>query len=464
MENLFFNHGKDKLLWQTKDKILLAISGGVDSMVLLHLMEAVSLKEGLFLAVVHVNHQLREESLAEEAYLTNYCQEKQLPFYSVRWQNAPATGMEEAARTFRYQYFGQVMQQTGCTKLMTAHHGDDQLETLIMKLARGGSLHSHIGIKERQCFAKGELIRPLLPFSKEEIRMFADKQSLVYFEDATNVETHLQRNRIRQQIIPQLKTENARLLPHAQQFSQQLEWAEELISEQMEKEYQARVEKNGKAWIIEESWLAQLPDNKKYYFLSHFFKKRLVDLKVGAKEEQILQLIELLNKGKAQWTIAFSKGWEIKKRYQQISFEKKNQLVEPENVAEQSHTLHYNEGIYLSDHEWLGIINSAELDQVPREVREWETFQTNFPANLADAFVVRHRQAGDRLRLNERQSKKISRYFIDHKVPNEKRASAWVLADSEKNIYGLLPFALSYLSISEETDKILYVLLYKYQR
>lgn len=460
MENLFFNHGKDKLLWETEDKILLAISGGVDSMVLLKLMESVARREQLSLYVAHVNHQLREESLQEERYLKEYCKEQNLPFFTTRWQNAPITGMEEAARAFRYSFFSQIMEQTGCVKLMTAHHGDDQVETLVMKLARGGSLGSHIGIKERQQFSSGELVRPLLQFSKEELRQWATRNNLVFFEDQTNEETQMQRNRIRKWVIPQLRKENARLLPHAQQFSQQLEWAEEIISEEMKINYLTYVTVTDDGWIIDGEWLEKQTDGKKYFFLSYFFKKSLEQKKIGAKEEQIYQLMHLMAKEKAQWEISFSKKWLFKKSYQQFSFQKKKKQIEKEYI------IHYNEGIYLNENEWLGILKSDEIQKnqsIPKNTEGWTTFQKEFSAELAEKFVLRRRQEGDRLILNEKLVKKISRFFIDNKVPNEKRASSWVLSDYKKNIYGLLPFALSYLSIVRETDKIHYVLLYKYR-
>ncbi|MGM0126187.1 tRNA(Ile)-lysidine synthetase domain-containing protein [Enterococcus sp. AZ194] len=459
MENLFFNHGKDKLLWETEDKILLAISGGVDSMVLLRLMEKLALKETIFLVVAHVNHKLRQESDEEEAYLRAYCKRKGIPFYSIQWQQATSFGMEEAARNFRYNFFQEVMEQTACNKLMTAHHGDDQAETLIMKLARGGSLNSHIGIQVRQPFSNGELIRPLLQFSKEDIRKWAAEQSLVFFEDQTNEDTHVQRNRIRKWVVPELKKENARLLAHAQQFSQQLEWAEALISEQMEKEFQTHVKKQAESWQIEGDWLMALPENQQYFFLSYFFKKSLSELQVGAKEEQLLQLLRLLKKEKAQWQVAFSNEWFFKKSYQQFSLEKNKQ------VTDEHHVLHYDEGVYLNDREWIGILKNVELDKVPAELEQigWSTFRQDFPKDLAKEFFLRRRRDGERLHLTKNLTKKVSRYFIDNKVMNAKRATAWVLTDSKNNIYGLLPFTLSYLSIMEETDKIHYVLLYKYR-
>lgn len=170
--------------------------------------------------------------------------------------------------------------------------------------------------------------------------------------------------------------------------------------------------------------------------------------------------MHLMAKEKAQWEISFSKKWLFKKSYQQFSFQKKKKQIEKEYI------IHYNEGIYLNENEWLGILKSDEIQKnqsIPKNTEGWTTFQKEFPAELAEKFVLRRRQEGDRLILNEKLVKKISRFFIDNKVPNEKRASSWVLSDSKKNIYGLLPFVLSYLSIVKETDKIHYVLLYKYR-
>lgn len=121
--------GQSKNYWQQEQKILLAVSGGVDSMVLLHIVQKLQQEFKFSLGVAHVNHQLRKESFQEEQYLKQYCQTYQLPLFSKRWEQPVTTGMEAAARSFRYDFFADLMKTRGYQLLMTAHHQDDRSTT-----------------------------------------------------------------------------------------------------------------------------------------------------------------------------------------------------------------------------------------------------------------------------------------------------------------------------------------------
>ncbi len=141
------------------------------------------------------------------------------------------------------------MEQENYDLVLTAHHGDDQLETLLMRLTRGGSFTGHSGIVRQQTFGNGILPRPLLSFSKESLYEYAEEKNLTYFEDATNISQDYFRNRIRQNIVPELKKENPQILAHAQQFHQQLLWADQLITEAL-KENLRNIEYDGQRWFF----------------------------------------------------------------------------------------------------------------------------------------------------------------------------------------------------------------------
>ena len=140
LQQSFIRHGNEQRFWQKESRILAAVSGGVDSMVLLHLLLQAQRQIGFSLGVVHINHQLREESAEEAAYLRSYCEKKNLPLYVSVWEDPAKTAIETAARNFRYQAFTRVMEEEQYDTLMTAHHGDDQIETVLMKIIRGGQL------------------------------------------------------------------------------------------------------------------------------------------------------------------------------------------------------------------------------------------------------------------------------------------------------------------------------------
>lgn len=157
----FQNLIKEQQFWQPAEKVVVATSTGVDSMVLLQLLTQLPMGLKPTIIVAHVNHELRAESTTEETYLRQYCEQQQLTLKVAHWPaNAhPTTGIEAAARQFRYHFFESVMQTTGAKVLLTAHHGDDQLETLVMKLIRSGELHEMRGIQVSRPFGPGQLVR-----------------------------------------------------------------------------------------------------------------------------------------------------------------------------------------------------------------------------------------------------------------------------------------------------------------
>ncbi len=244
---------------EKKRRFLLAVSTGVDSMVLLQVFCQLfpeMQKEPCF-GVAHVNHQLRPASAEEAAFLRQYCQERGIPFYERCWENPPETGVEASARDFRYTFFADVMSQEGYDVLLTAHHSDDQVETMLMKMMREGRLQSAGGMQQQQPFHTGILLRPLLSVSKAAIYDYAQAQQIPYFEDESNHEPLYLRNRLRQQVVPALKAENPQLLPHFQQLSVEMQFANQLIQQEQQQWLSAFVQQQAARLVID---LQQLPN------------------------------------------------------------------------------------------------------------------------------------------------------------------------------------------------------------
>ncbi|MBO0409768.1 tRNA lysidine(34) synthetase TilS [Enterococcus hulanensis] len=441
MEQEFFRKNSELL---TGQKILLAVSTGVDSMVLLHLLEQQNVKIG----VVHVNHQLRPESKAEADFLRDYCEKQRLPLYMKVWERPAEKNIEAEARRVRYNFFEKIMEQEKYDLLLTAHHSDDQLETLLMRLTRGGSLAGHSGIARQQDFGPGILLRPLLSFSKEEIYSYAKKEQLTYFEDATNDSQDYFRNRIRKNIVPELKKENPQILTHAQQFHQQLTWANQLI-EQALKENLRNIEFDGQRW----SFLREnLPNETgaRYYFLSAFFQQIEEQTRLIVSQRQLFSLLDQIERPVTQWSVDLGDGWQFTRRYQQFCLEKKG------IISDGIFSLNENEQIKLPDGETIALRKSDTAS-------ETDAYHVLLPAAVKLPLTIRRRHAGDRIRLSETLFKRINRYFIDKKIPNEQRDQAWVVEDSMGEIVALLPFVNSYLSITTETDRIHYILDYTLQ-
>lgn len=175
LQKQFERHLQRSRFFSTQDKVVIAVSTGVDSMVLLDLLQGLPPALRPHLIVAHVNHELREQSVEEEAYIKQYCKEHGLQLALYHWprKDHPTTGIENAARQVRYRFFTDVMKEEGAAVLVTAHHENDLAETMLMKLTRGGQLPQLLGICDQRPFASGKLVRPLLPFSKEQLISYA---------------------------------------------------------------------------------------------------------------------------------------------------------------------------------------------------------------------------------------------------------------------------------------------------
>ena len=425
-------------------KILLAVSTGVDSMVLLHLLQ----RQGLTIGVAHVDHQLRTESKVEADFLRDYCRKQDIPFYLKIWKKPAKKNVEAAARSLRYAFFKEIMEQENYDLVLTAHHGDDQLETLLMRLTRGGSFTGHSGIVRQQTFGNGILLRPLLSFSKESLYEYAEEKNLTYFEDATNISQDYFRNRIRQNIVPELKKENPQILAHAQQFHQQLLWADQLITEAL-KENLRNIEYDGQRWFFSADTLPT-DTGALYYFLSIFFQQKALQTNLVVSQRQLFLLLDQIQRPVSQWVVDLGEGWQFSRRYQHFYLEKK--II----VHQEKYFLGENERFFLSDNETIALRRSDT-------VADKGVYQVPLPLTVKLPLTIRRRQDGDRIRLTETLTKRISRYFIDKKTPMDIRVQAWVVEDSAGEIVALLPFVNSYLSIATETDRIHYILDYTLQ-
>ncbi|CAJ1225447.1 tRNA lysidine(34) synthetase TilS [Lactiplantibacillus xiangfangensis] len=205
--------------------VVVAVSTGVDSMVLLTLLQRLPVAQRPQIVVAHVNHHLRAQSQREAEFLQAYCARHDLTLRLADWSVAqhPLTGVEAAGRAFRYQFFTEVMRTTHASAVLTAHHANDQTETYLMKLARGGDLAQLTGIRPRRPFASGQLVRPLLTWSKPQIRKYAAAHQVTFFEDVTNQDVRLTRNRIRHRVVPELLAVNPELLTHVAAYERQLQ-------------------------------------------------------------------------------------------------------------------------------------------------------------------------------------------------------------------------------------------------
>ncbi|MGC6438795.1 MAG: tRNA lysidine(34) synthetase TilS [Flavobacteriaceae bacterium] len=204
MINRFKDHIQSAFPSLSEAKILLATSAGVDSMVLTDLSQKLHLN----IALAHCNFQLRhQESDKEESFLLAFAEQNQLEIFNQKFdtnQFAKKTkqSIQMAARQLRYEWFDSIAKENHFDFILTAHHADDNLETFFINLSRGSGLEGLSGIPEQN----GQIIRPLLPFSRNEILNYAQENKLTWCEDSSNASLKYERNHIRHKLIPALKS------------------------------------------------------------------------------------------------------------------------------------------------------------------------------------------------------------------------------------------------------------------
>jgi len=205
-----------KQLVTPKQSVLLAVSGGIDSMVMLHLFSKLYGRKNLHLSVIHVNHQLRgEESMEDERFVRKISADYNIPFYCERvnvlsYAHELKFSKQLAARRLRYECFERVRTQIGANVVATAHHADDNAETVLLNILRGTGIRGLSGIPPKRKL--GNIIRPLLFATRTEIDVYATKFGIKYRNDSSNKSLIYRRNELRHRIIPVLKKRNPKIV------------------------------------------------------------------------------------------------------------------------------------------------------------------------------------------------------------------------------------------------------------
>lgn len=432
----FISYIQQRKLFEPDKRYLLACSGGLDSMVLAHLLHKASIPFEL----AHVNFGLREdESDEDEEFVINWCKERDLPVHShrantVAWAEANGISIQMAAREIRYQFFEEIRSQNNLAGIVLAHHEDDQLETIFLNLARGTGIEGIYGMSER----RGELIRPLLPFSKAQLAAYAASVQLSWREDRSNATLDYKRNKLRLQGLPAL-------------YSLETDTRQNLLQSF------ARLKDTGKAFSgLFELWKAtHVREEQGISFLSYRSIKGMPGASTllyfwlrpyGFNSDQALTLAKCLEDIKPGRLLR-SSGYEISlDREALILYPTPVEFTEIE-LSLDTRSFELPDGryevTYGSRPEWIDRnSNSAMLDldclEFPLKLRSW--------------------QEGDRFNpLGMSSEKKLSDFLIDNKVPLPLKKELKVLVSGKKIAWVVGMRIANWAKISPATQNYLHV-------
>lgn len=243
MKNKILETIKKYNMIENGEKVVLAVSGGPDSICMLDILNDIKNDETIDInfeiVVAHVNHMIRKEAEEDEKYVKKYCEEKQIEFYSKsidvqKMANNNKIGIEEAGRKARYDFFNEILERTNAQKIAIAHNKNDKVETVLMHILRGSGINGLKGIEAK----RGKYIRPLIECERNEIEEYCTEKNLQPRIDKTNFENEYTRNKVRNLLIPYIQKEfNPNLIQTIDRLSNLVAEEEKYMDKQVEKAY-----------------------------------------------------------------------------------------------------------------------------------------------------------------------------------------------------------------------------------
>ena len=408
--------------------VVAAISGGPDSMYLLDiLMNKLDKK----IVVAHVHHNLRQESDEEAIRLEEYCEKHNLIFEMMKIENYPNNKFsEEAARKIRYEFFDSLIIKYNSDVLFTAHHGDDQIETILMRLTRGSSLKGYAGIELVSKDRGYKIVRPLIYITKEDIINYLNNKGVWYAVDKSNTDLKYTRNRYRKNILPELKNENKNVHNKFNEYSEKVLLADKYIRKQANIYYKKLVNDND----INELEFNKLDKILKLYILEEYFKK-IYKNNISLINNKHIEIV--INKMSQYRNVIFDLPNNKKAIIEYNNFKVENELKNNEYEYE------FIDNIKLPNGKSITLDNTTELT-------------SNFVIHLNSSdiklpFIVRTRRNGDYMTVkNMLGTKKVNDIFIDSKVPKKLRDSYPIVTDSTGEIIWIPGLKKSHLDRKKE--------------
>lgn len=459
--------------------IIVAASGGIDSMVLLNSLLQLKQSEKfdkMDLIVAHFNHQLRENSQRDAEHVITYCQKHQLPYIVEKWENPEQENSEAAARNARYLFLAKVYQNFDGDMLMTAHHLDDQIETFLMRFVRGTTLRGMNVIQNCQCRSIGidqdssitvKLVRPLLSIPKEAIIQYAYRNHIPFIEDESNKSNYYLRNRLRHEIVPRLMIENEQSYRHSDMFVHMLQTSYQAhLDHFFQAEPKLALPNANGGWTLSLPQWWSYSENQRWVYLSILMDERIIHRMGPYSLSLIDSLMDLMDPSKLpNRQIQASDHWIAKREYDILSIEPESQIIISKENQIQNLDL-MNRWYRLSETERIGIFEESPHLNARSA---YDVFHINLPSDKQmPIFQVRHRQHGDWMLLKKADGhlfhKKIARLFIDQKIPKDQRDKAWLLCTEQQECLWLIGYRKSITAMSQKSTDKTYTVLYEKTR
>ena len=425
------NHLSQNLTFLKDKKLLLAVSGGIDSVVLVHLLKQLQLD----IYIAHCNFNLRgEESNGDEAFIRDFAHKNNIKIFVTNFNTKAfaadnKVSIQIAARQLRYLWFNELLEQNQLDYLLTAHHLDDSIETFLINFTRGTGLEGLTGIPQQN----DRVVRPLLPFTRSEIEAYAKENNITWREDSSNASDKYLRNKLRHDVVPILKLLNPSFTDSFTQTVNYLQQAQSLIQDAAILVYKEVVTEREGQKHINIPQIKRLPNYKAYLYqwLSPFgFTAwddiyNLTEAQPGKfvlssgfrllKDREVLILEPLLEDNRAVYEIAQN----MQQTTNPIGL--KLQIVEAIDEISTKNVIFVNN----------------ELIKFPLFVRKWQEGDYFYPLGMNGL------------------KKKVSKYFKDEKMSLSEKENTWLLCSENQIIWVIGRRADNRFKTNENTTQIL---------
>jgi len=397
----------------TDDYIIVGCSGGPDSMCLLNLLY----KNNYNIVVAHVNHNIRTESKEEYKFVEDYCQKRKIIFEGLEIQEKNKN--EAFYRTKRYNFYKDLAKKYKTNIIATAHHGDDLIETILMRITRGSNLRGYMGFSKDYDEYEFRIIKPLIFYTKDEILNYNKENDISFVIDKTNEMDTYTRNRYRHKILPFLKNENKNVHQKYLEFSEELENACNYI----DKEIHLALKENYQNNKIDLDKFLKLDEYIQKKELENILKSIYKDDINKIKKEHIESILKLAIKtGNA--IIDLPNNIIAKKEYKYIY------IIMKEENTKKTYDYIFEDTLTLEDGSKIKKVDNTE------DTSNY-TIRLN-SENIKLPLHVRSRLPKDKMYIkNLNGSKTIKKIMIDEKVPLDERDTYPIVTDDENNILWL---------------------------
>ncbi|MBR1413142.1 MAG: tRNA lysidine(34) synthetase TilS [Bacilli bacterium] len=396
------------------DTVIVACSSGPDSMCLLNILLEYRNRKKINVICAHVNHNVRAQSKLEEEYIREFCKNNNVELEYMKIESYNNINFHADARNIRYQFLDKLVQKYKANYVMTAHHGDDLIETILMKIIRGSNLDGIAGIRLETNKNNYKLVRPLIYVTKEDCIEYNNQNNIKYFIDESNKEDDYLRNRIRHHILPQLKKENEQIHTKFLEFSEELLITNEFINNHV-KTIIPTIINNNKLDIDKFKTIDKIIQIR----IIQYMLKDNYDNTDKLNKKHLNAIIELIYDNKPNLSIDLPDN--------KIAVKEYNIFEIKEHNSNKDYIIEFKDSITINNFGTIRIVDNSEI------TNNYYCYLNSKDIKLP--IFVRNRREGDKVAIkNMNGHQKLKDLFINAKLPQAKRDEYPLVVDSNDNI------------------------------